>query len=163
MSNKLLGGDRSLALFGPISKKRVMQILGKLTSFSPPLFTSFGTYSINIYIRYTEGEAFITKILKDKQKLRKQNEKREKQEEAFRQRLAEDDDGLEEAEEAAAKKAKFEESRVSLQEKIKAQAGPPVFKQNLFPAEVQKHVPAATSRHCLTFRLHGKQGDVPSV
>ena len=100
-------------------------------------------------LRYTEGEAFITKILKDKQKLRKQNEKREKQEEAFRQRLTEDDDGLEEAEEAAAKKARFEESKASLQEKIKAQAGPPVFKQALFPTQVLVPLPAASDLICM--------------
>ena len=68
--------------------------------------------------------------------MRKQNEKREKQEEAFRQRMTEDDDGIEEAEEAAAKKARFEESKAALHDKIKAQAGPPVFKQSFYPAEV---------------------------
>ena len=85
--------------------------------------------------RYTEGELYLTKILKDKQKLKKANEKRERQEEAFRQRNAEEDDGKDDAEEVAAKKARFEESKADLQKKIKAQAGPPVFKQALFPVQ----------------------------
>lgn len=86
--------------------------------------------------RYTEGEAFISKILKDKQKLRKASQKREKQEEEFRRRNAEESDDNEEAEEVAAKKARFEESKADLQRKIKAQAGPPAFKQALYPTEV---------------------------
>lgn len=90
--------------------------------------------------RFSEGEAYITKILKDKQKLRIANEKRQRQEEAFRQQQEDDSDVEEGEEEAAAKKARFEESKANLQEKIRAQAGPPIFKKALLPVQVQMSI-----------------------
>ena len=100
--------------------------------------------------RYPEGEAYITKILKDKQKLRIATQERERREEAFRKQHAEDSDADENPEEAAAKKAKFEESKAGLQEKMRAQAGPPIFKQALFPVQVRLYPSCQLAKSRLT-------------
>ena len=80
-------------------------------------------------------------MLKDKQKRIKADKQKRQREEAYQKARDaaggsdSDQDGGEDKW-AAAKKAKFEESRAAMQCQIRAQAGPTTFKQALFPAEL---------------------------